>query len=160
MASSLSDPIPFSHASHSHLLPAIASLHASCITESNAVSFFHPPLSLPSIEAWWESQIQSVEAGTKVLVINLNPAHNDQVLGAALLSVPWSQTGPFRSTIEGVWVKPEWQRRGLGSNLLRKLEEVAKGMQRGLIMAVAEVSMERFWVGNEYKKVKVSTLIS
>ncbi|CAG8972524.1 hypothetical protein HYALB_00001216 [Hymenoscyphus albidus] len=56
------------------------------------------------------------------------------VAGIVSLDMPISQTGPFRSMVEKLLVLPEYRNMGVAKRLMTKLEEVALGAGRPLIL--------------------------
>ena len=62
-----------------------------------------------------------------------------EISGVITLSTPFSQTGPFRGTIEKFFVHPLHRRRGIGRALLTRLENLAWKLGRWNLMLDTEV---------------------
>ncbi|MCJ1442702.1 MAG: hypothetical protein MMC23_003199 [Stictis urceolatum] len=152
----MSTPFLFSPSSHTHLLPSLASLHATCITQDHTISTFTLPLNPTALQTWWTARARDIDSGTRLLVLSTN-ADGNEVKGAALLSMPWSQTGPFRAVVEGLWVAPDARRRGLGRRLVETMEGEARVRGRGLVMPDGEAGglVEMFWDRMGYTKMGV-----
>ncbi|KAL1855685.1 hypothetical protein VTK73DRAFT_8532 [Phialemonium thermophilum] len=130
----------FSAPEHSHLVPYLAALHASCITNDNLVGAFLPPLNHERLLAWWKERIAEAHAGTRVILLLLlesepgTRAKGPELMGVVMLAMPPSETGPFRAYVEDLLVSPRYRRQGGGRSLLGALE--VEAVRRGKTLLV------------------------
>jgi GNAT superfamily N-acetyltransferase len=122
--------IVFDPASHSHLIPSLVSIHIAYITTPPYTNLtFKPPLDTSRMQSWWEDRVQEDVAGNRDIIIQLasNSASGEEELaGIVSLSIPFSETGPFRGGVEKLLVSPEHRRKGIARALMLKLEEVSR----------------------------------
>ena len=123
----------FSPPQHSHLIPYLAAIHASCITHDRTIATFLPPLSHEKLLTWWKERIAEVNDGKRLIFILLNQSEpgsrpkGPDVMGVVMLSMPYSETGPFRGTVEKLLVHKSFRGRGGARTLINALEvEAAK----------------------------------
>ena len=57
------------------------------------------------------------------------------VAGYVVLSMAWSQTGPFRAEVLKLMVHPNFRRRGVARRVMGMLEGVAKEKGRGMLVS-------------------------
>ncbi|KAI1608158.1 acyl-CoA N-acyltransferase [Exophiala viscosa] len=122
-------------------------LHASCILYDGTLATFLPPLNYDTLYEWWEEQVKEIELGRRHIIVSVSevsertghlqaPWHGEsidwpilerglEVSGVVMLATPFSQTGPFRATVEKLLVSPLHRRRGVARALMTKLEDVA-----------------------------------
>lgn len=143
--------IPFSPTAHTHLIPYLAALHASCITHDRLTATFLPPLSHEKLLSWWKDRIAEITQGTRLMwiLIKDDGSPNDtpsktvtgpDVVGVVMLSMPFSETGHFRASIEKLLVHVNWRRRGGAKKLLEVLEDQAR--DRGRTMLTLDTETE------------------
>lgn len=143
----LPPPRLFTKGKDAHLLPQLASIQAACITQDGQLATFLPPLDIPTITAYWERIART--AGHKPtpdapsgceIVLQMAPGgddgEEDVVAGYVVLSMAWSQTGPFRAEVLKLMVHPEFRRRGVARRVMGMLEDVARERGRGLLVSV------------------------
>ncbi|KPM36434.1 hypothetical protein AK830_g10135 [Neonectria ditissima] len=132
----------FSPAQHGHLIPYLAAIHASCITHDRTIATFLPPLSHEKLLAWWKERIAEVNDGKRLIFILLNEsepgsrAKGAEVMGVVMLSMPYSETGPFRGFVEKLLVLKSFRGRGGARTLLAVLE--AEAVKRGRFMLLLD----------------------
>ena len=131
-------PIVFVPASHAHLISSLVSIHMACInTPPYTTATFRPPLDASRMQIWWEDRVQEVVLGKRDIIIQLasNPTNGKaEVAGLVSLSLPFSETGPFRAGVEKLLVSPEHRQKGVMKSLMLKLEEVARSKGRTLLV--------------------------
>ena len=71
---------------------------------------------------------------------------NDNIIGYSSFRLKNSQT----VWLSMIYINPEYQNQGLGSTLLKKVEEVAKKL--GALVIVLETDKKTIWAINFYKK--------
>lgn len=131
-------PIEFDPAIHSHLIPSIVKIHMDCITQPPyTIATFIPPLDASRMQTWWESRVQEIKDGSRVLIIQLanNPTSGEKELaGYVALSMPETETGPFRGGVEKLLVSPDHRQKGVARAVMLKLEEVARAKGRTMLV--------------------------
>jgi GNAT superfamily N-acetyltransferase len=132
--STLPAPHLYDPMTHQYLLPSIARLHATCITTDHTLATFLPPLSHDKILASWGEWSSQVEAGTRVIVVQLTGDDDEEVAGVASLYMPETETGRHRCEVGRLLVSPELRKRGLARKLMGVLEEVARGRGRWMVV--------------------------
>lgn len=132
-------------------LSGIARVHASCILLDGTLATFIPPLCPEVLMTWWTARWEEAQRSERVIIVVLADPSDPQIdlslavtqdsginalpptiAGVVSLVMPFSQTGPFRGTVEKLLVSPSHRRLGLGRKLMAKLEGVA--MERGKTM--------------------------
>jgi len=116
------------------ILHSIARLHAACITIDHTLATFLPPLSHDKILASWNEWSSQVEAGTRVIVVQLTAADSNEVAGVASLFMPETETGRHRSEVGRLLVSPDFRKRGLARGLMQVLEDVARDRGRWMVV--------------------------
>ena len=133
------------------ILSGIARVHASCILIDGTLATFLPPLNPEVLTKWWTACWKEVQRNERYIVIVLadasdsntnaslatapDPAINalpTTIAGVVSLAIPFSETGPFRGTVEKLLVSPSHRRLGLARTLMAKRECVA--MEQGKTM--------------------------
>ncbi|KAE9363651.1 acyl-CoA N-acyltransferase [Stipitochalara longipes BDJ] len=127
---------------HSHLIPSLVSVHATCITQpTHTVATFLPPLDQSVMEKWWEDRTKEVMTGNRHIIMQISPnttTGKEEVVGVVMLDKPQSQTVPHTAWVEKLLVLPEWRRKGVTKRMMVRLEEVAKKAGRTLLMLDTE----------------------
>ena len=152
--------ILFSPQAHANLIPYLAALHASCITHDNQALTFLPPLSHEKLLSWWKDRIAEASSDTRLIWILVKddaprPSEQAQVagpdlVGVVMLSTPFSETGPFRASVEKLLVHVNWRRRGGAKKLLQVLEAGARERGRTLLTLDTETDSDADFL---YKRV-------
>jgi hypothetical protein len=104
----LSTPILFDAQIHAHLLPQIWQIHRACILQDGQILALLPgpdgDVSTADIENFWITQCapqQELSRREIVLQMSNNDQHGTtEVLGLAVLDMPWAETGPFRCWVQ------------------------------------------------------------
>ncbi|KAH7328164.1 acyl-CoA N-acyltransferase [Stachybotrys elegans] len=136
--------LPFTASQHNHLIPYLAAIHAACITHDRTIATFLPPLSHEKLLSWWKERIAEVNEGKRlifILVTELDPnvkPKGPEVMGAVMLSLPFSETGAFRANIEQLLVHKSFRGRGAARALMSTVESEAAKRGRTLLLLDAE----------------------
>ncbi|KAM4056809.1 FR47-like protein [Hirsutella rhossiliensis] len=138
--------LPFSAKAHAHLTPYLAAIHASCITHDRAIATFLPPLSHEKLLAWWKERIAEVRDGKRLIWILVSgevdgparPVRGTEVMGVVMLSLPSSETGPFRGTVEKLLIHKSFRGRGGARALMAALESDAARLGRTVLLLDTE----------------------
>jgi len=132
----------YSAEEHAQLVPYVAALHASCITQDHMIGTFLPPLHHEKLLSWWKDRIAEVNAGTRVIVLLLSEsqpgakAKGAELMGVAMLGMPRSETGPFRGYIEKLLVSNKYRGHGGARALMTTLESEALNRGRTLLASI------------------------
>lgn len=127
--------LAFTPSQHTHLVPYIAAIHASCITHDRTMATFLPPLSHEKLLTWWKERIAEINDGTRLMYMLVSDLGEDarprgtEVMGVVMLSFPFSETAQFRATVEMLLVHKNFRRKGAARALMSVLEQGAT--QRG-----------------------------
>ncbi|KAF5019214.1 hypothetical protein F66182_8788 [Fusarium sp. NRRL 66182] len=134
----------FSPGQHSHLIPYLAAIHASCITHDRTIAEFLPPLSHEKLLAWWKERIAEVTDGKRLIFILLKESEPEarpkgpDVMGVVMLVMPSSETGPFRGVVEKLLVHKAHRGRGGARTLVAALEAEATRRGRTILLLDTE----------------------
>jgi ribosomal protein S18 acetylase RimI-like enzyme len=137
----VTNPYVFTPAAHTQLIPYLAALQASCISQDGYIATFLPPLSHEKLLAWWRDRIAEVNNGTRVILLLLDEsapgtrARGGELVGVVMLAMPETETGPFRAYIEDLLVATRFRRRGAAKMLLSAVEMEA--VQKGKTLLVS-----------------------
>ena len=93
--------------------------------ESGAAVSFVLPLSVERAEQWWRGMLASAAAGTVVLIAR----DADGIAGTVQMHPAWAPNQPHRAEIAKLLVHRRARRSGLGSQLMRAIEQ--SGTQAG-----------------------------
>lgn len=144
MAATLPAPIlydPLIHAAS--ILPQIATIHAECILRSGTLASLHPSRNPDTGElafdpakvlAYWQPRHDQVLAGQREIILQFTDSTETELAGVVSLHLPTSETGPFRADVEKLLVSPRHRYKGIARRLMQKLEEVARGRGRSLLV--------------------------
>lgn len=151
MSAPLPPPRLYNTQTDTHLLPQLARIHAACIMQDAQLATFLPPLNLETIETYWRHLASkagvtpTMGGGEGVEVcLQMAPAEDGKgevVAGYVVLSMAWSETGPFRGEVLKLMVSPEFRRKGVARRVMGLLEEVARERGRGLLVSVYFLSL-------------------
>ena len=139
-------PYVFSSSAHQHLIPYLAALHGSCITNDRMSGSFLPPLNHEKLLTWWRDRIAEVAAGTRVIIILLgesepgSKAKGSELIGVVMLGMPLNETSTHAAFLENLFVSPKMRRQGGAKTLIGALEYEA--VQRGRTLLVSRFVIE------------------
>ncbi|TKA77527.1 hypothetical protein B0A55_02273 [Friedmanniomyces simplex] len=146
----LPSPILYHPSLHSLLLPHLAQMHADCVLHDGTVTAFLPnqqgEMDVPKILDHWAGLSEEVERGVRVTVLQFTPAaetegSESELMGFVSLSMPVSESGPFRAGVEKLLVSPQHRRKGVARRVMGKLEEVAREKGRVLLVRSHSLSL-------------------
>jgi len=130
------------------ILGSIVTLHAACILNDHTMATFIPPLTQERMQQRWNTFLKEASMGKRVILVSKDPvsernkapydvklpfnttewpaiSSNEEVAGVVSLSMPDSETGPFRGVVQNLFVSPYHRRKGVAKNLLDELERQA-----------------------------------
>jgi len=141
------------------ILKSIVCIHASCILYDHTMATFIPPLSFQKMYQRWKGLLAETASNSRVVIISISEVSSRQtpntelkpafgfptwpvldgtpgleVSGVVSLSLPISETGPFRAIVQNFFVSSLHRRKRIGSTLLSKLEEEARENGRWNLM--------------------------
>lgn len=145
------------HPAADAIVDAIVDLHASCIINDHTMATFIPPLSYERMRARWDDFLKETVSGSRIVLVwicavkdrsqefgtivmpfdGLKPtevALGEEIAGTVSLSMPTSETGPFRGLVGNLFVSPYHRRKNVASRLLAELEEQAAKCGRWNLM--------------------------
>jgi GNAT superfamily N-acetyltransferase len=91
------------------------------------------------MQNWWEDRAKEVASGNRQIIIQMATSlatGKEEVAGVVMLDKPQSQTVPHTAWVEKLLVLPEWRRKGVTKRMMLKLEEIAKGEGRTLLVSL------------------------
>lgn len=140
--------IPFDVSVHSHLIPYLAALHASCITHDHTIATFLLPLSHEKLLAWWKNRIGETNDEKRVMLLLVSdldpngPIRGPEIKGVVMLWMPYSETGSFRGFVENLLVHKTHRGKGGAKALMNAIE--AQALNRGRTLLVGHISYTVF----------------
>jgi GNAT superfamily N-acetyltransferase len=90
--------------------------------DSGAAVSFLAPLTLERAEDWWRTTL----AGSDPRAVFLVARGDDGIAGSVQLHPAWAPNQPHRAEIAKLLVHRRWRRLGLGTTLMRTIEEDAR----------------------------------
>src|SRR5438552_4050928 len=102
-------------------LRALAELLVDAVESGAAVSFL-APLTLERAQEWWRRVISSSEAGAIFLVAR----DVEGIVGTVQLHPAWAPNQPHRAEVAKLLVHRRSRRTGLGTQLMRTIEDAAR----------------------------------
>ena len=102
-------------------LRALAHLLVDAVDSGAAVSFL-APLTVERAEEWWRKTLSAAHARAIFLVAR----DGDEIVGSVQLHPAWAPHQPFRGEIAKLLVHRRSRRAGLGSRLMRAMEDAAR----------------------------------
>ncbi len=90
--------------------------------ESGAAASFLAPLTLESAEDWWRGTISSSRSGAIFLVAR----DAEGIVGTVQLHPAWAPNQPHRAEVAKLLVHRRGRRAGLGTRLMRTIEDAAR----------------------------------
>jgi ribosomal protein S18 acetylase RimI-like enzyme len=92
---------------------------------------FLDPLPDDEAAAYWDGVFAEVDAGSRLLFAVRD---GGRVLGSVQLAIPWKPNARHRAEVEKLLVHTSARRQGLGTALMRHLEDVAAARGRTLLV--------------------------
>lgn len=111
-----------------HDFKTLARLLVDAVESGAAVSFL-APLTLARAEKWWRSTVAAAQPPAVVLVAR----EGGQIVGTVQLNPAWAPNQPHRGEISKLLVHRSMQRAGLGTRLMRAVEDAARRAAFGLL---------------------------
>jgi GNAT superfamily N-acetyltransferase len=102
-------------------LRALARLLVDAVDSGAAVSFL-APLTAERAEEWWRTTLAAAHARAIFLVAR----EGNEIVGSVQLHPAWAPNQPFRGEIAKLLVHRRRRRTGLGTRLMRAIEDAAR----------------------------------
>lgn len=137
----------FNTEDHAHLTPYLAAIHASCITHDRTIATFLPPLSHEKLLSWWKERIAEVKDGLRLILLLASEVESGsrlkgpEVMGVVMLSLPPSETIPFRCNVEKLLIHKNFRGRGGGRALMDALEKEASSRGKTMLVSLTRPSI-------------------
>lgn len=112
-------------------IPALAQVLRACVMKGAAVGFI-PPLDPDRAAAFWQGQADAVRSGEKVILLAVTGT--DRIVGTVTLALAPQVNGTHRAEIAKMLVHPDARRQGIAAALLKRAEELARGLGRRLLV--------------------------
>jgi GNAT superfamily N-acetyltransferase len=111
---------------------ALAEILIACVQGGASVSFM-APLARDKAESFWHGVADSVGRGERVLVI-AQEREGGRVAGTVQILLQQPENQPHRADVSKMLVHPEARRRGIGTLLLRFVEDAARAANKTLLV--------------------------
>jgi GNAT superfamily N-acetyltransferase len=118
------------HAAAAVPVEELAALLVDCVEGGSSVSFMHP-LTRERAAAFWRRVAQGVEAGERALVVAEDA---EGVCGTVQLVLAQPENQPHRAELVKMIVHRRARRRGLGAELMRSAEAMARDCGKTLLV--------------------------
>lgn len=102
-------------------LRALARLLVDAVDSGAAVSFL-APLTVERAEEWWRTMLSASHARAIFLIAR----DGDEIVGSVQLHPAWAPNQPYRAEIAKLLVHRRSRRTGLGTRLMRAIEDAAR----------------------------------
>lgn len=112
------------------VLPELIRLLQDTVDSGASVGFL-PPLSEEEARAYWLDVLEGVAQQTRVLLVAWN---NEQALGTVQLELATKPNALHRAEVQKLFVFTRQRRRGLGRQLMLAIEEIARELERTLLV--------------------------
>jgi acetyltransferase len=124
----------FSAADLNAHLEQFVELLTDAVSHGASVSFV-APLQADHARTFWRGVLVDVENGHTILVAALD---QNRVIGSAQILLAWQPNGTHRAEVAKVLVHSTNRRQGVGTLLMRTVEEQARGAHRSLLVLDTE----------------------
>lgn len=118
------------HADGGAAVPVLVAILRDCVTQGASVGFMHA--STPAdYESYWHGVLDEMAAGRTIL---LGAYVGKNLVGTTQVQLVGKPNQPHRAEISKVLVHSKARRQGLGAELMRKAEAVARAAGRDLLV--------------------------
>jgi ribosomal protein S18 acetylase RimI-like enzyme len=111
-------------------IPVLIELLQDAVDSGASVGFL-PPLSREDARAYWRDVLFELEESTRLLLVAYD---GDRVVGTAQLVLATKQNALHRAEVQRVLVHRSHRRRGIGEQLMREIDTVARQHRRTLLV--------------------------
>ncbi len=110
-------------------LPRLNALLINNVDSGASIGWL-PPMQAAAAEAYWQSRIPEIGAGSRVLLFAWE---DETIVGSAQLGLEQRENGTHRAEVQKVMVHTDYRRRGIARQLMRALEDQAVQHKRSLL---------------------------
>jgi len=107
-------PYLFDPVIHTHLIPSLVSVHATCITSPPyTIATFLPPLNNSKMTSWWEDRVKEVANRTRHLIMQLATnveTGKEEVVGYVMCKFFRTNSLPFAISSRIILSRDIWER--------------------------------------------------
>jgi GNAT superfamily N-acetyltransferase len=134
-------------------IPDLAALLVDAVESGASVSFLSG-LDLPRATLWWQARTADVDSGALVMIVARGW---DRIVGCAGLAPATTENGRHRAEVVKVLVLRSHRGRGVASAILQRLESVALGLGRWLLVldTAVDVGADRLYLGQGWREVGI-----
>ena len=108
----------------------LSALLAGCVADGASLTWL-PPLAPAVAQGYWRGVSSQVALGKAVLLVAWLEG---EVVGSVQLALDMPENQPHRAEVQKLMVEPAARRRGVGRALMRRAEQAARGIGRGLLV--------------------------
>lgn len=100
------------------------------VTKGASLGFLLP-LQKTVLNEYWRKVIREIQKGKRIFLV---ARLDEQIVGTVQLELATKQNARHRAEVQKLIVHPRFRNRGIGTTLLATLEEIAKSMDRTLLI--------------------------
>ena len=112
------------------LLNSIAELHFACIEKDVLLTHFEEPFNVSKVHSYWA--LAALEPGREIIFIHGKT--KGEAAAVVMLNKPVIDTGTANATVANLLVDENYRKMNMSRDLMRKVEEVARGAGKTLIV--------------------------
>ncbi|MDB5234938.1 MAG: hypothetical protein JWR44_1931 [Hymenobacter sp.] len=109
------------------MLPQLVDLLRDAVDSGASVGFL-PPLALAEAQPYWQSVVEAIESGSRLLLLARSPAGD--LVGAVQLDLATRPNSLHRAEVSKLLVHSQARRQGLARQLMGALEDEARRLGR------------------------------
>jgi ribosomal protein S18 acetylase RimI-like enzyme len=91
--------------------------------------------------SYWTDIAKDVANDKQAVILQFADSTEQEVIGYVCLLMPVTETGPFRGEVLKLMVSPDHRRKGVARRVMQKLEDVARGRERWLLVCIVSCSV-------------------
>jgi hypothetical protein len=94
-------------------LEAMVEIHIACSEKDGTIATFLPPWHREKMVNWYSKLCSEVTQGRRAIILQYleDSTGRTRLAGFVMLAMPWTETGPFRSSVEKLLVSPGFRKR-------------------------------------------------
>lgn len=92
---------------------AMVEIHISCSEIDGTIATFLPPWDRAKMVNWYLRLSKEITEGRRAIILQYQEEleGDRQLAGFVMLAMPWTETGPFRASVEKLLVSPNFRKR-------------------------------------------------
>lgn len=115
---------------------ALVALFSECVAGGASLGYL-APLSAEASTEYWRAVLAELDGGYRILIV-AREAPGGRIMGSAQLKIESRPNGRHRAEVQKVMVRPSRRRRGIGTELMARLEALAR--ERGITLLHLDTS--------------------